>query len=561
MVTDAEPVSELSIETASEIQPAEIQSIEIVAAGVVAEAPTESNAEDASAVLPDEEAAEDAFVALPIEEAAEDASAVPPVEEVAETPTTQLAGRVVDAMLKTISTAIYSKPSQSERAAFLREMAELMNTAAVGGESPAPSHVEPATAAIAVAVPASPPPRMAEPESIIRLTESAPIVETLVDRIGPSSTLLKSKAEEPDPFAQPTPRFQRAEPKPEETAEADEESGDLALTLLDMMSGGTGSLPHERTLAADTLLRILPRIPVKQLIAVVERVTIMETPPALLVAKLIRDSRHDVVSPLLERCSHISDQDLMNAAPDGDAPKLRMIARRRVLSTVLSDYLITSNDPGVLLTMIRNPGAQISHEAFFRLAEFASQHHALLAPLATRADLPPPVAFELFWDVPPELRRFIFSRFLTDSETLNKILRITLSTHTGENGEAGTDAKFPPKEAVFAALGSAVAYRLDEASAQLAEMAGIARDTALRILSDRDGEPITVLLKALGCTRAKFEEAITLLRQSEAGILKTERDPQELQIIFESLSFNKARILLTYWDWYVRKSGPYAPHN
>ena len=46
------------------------------------------------------------------------------------------------------------------------------------------------------------------------------------------------------------------EPSPEETLEADEESGELALTLLDMMSGGTGSLPHERTLAADTLLRI-----------------------------------------------------------------------------------------------------------------------------------------------------------------------------------------------------------------------------------------------------------------------------------------------------------------
>uniref|UniRef100_UPI0035942E23 DUF2336 domain-containing protein n=1 Tax=Aestuariivirga sp. TaxID=2650926 RepID=UPI0035942E23 len=400
-----------------------------------------------------------------------------------------------------------------------------------------------------------------EPEMSVAAEEAAPIVEALADRIGLASALLKAKADTADPFAQPVGRFRAAEPRPEETPEADEESGDLALTLLDMMSGGTGSLPHERTLAADTLLRILPRIPVKQLIAVVERVAIMETPPALLVAKLIRDARHDVVSPLLERCSNISDQDLMNAAPDGDSPKLRMIARRRVLSTVLSDYLISTNDPGVLLTMIRNPGAQISHEAFYRLAEFAGLHQALLAPLATRADLPPPVAFELFWDVPPELRRFIFSRFLTDSETLNKILRITLATHTGENGEPGADAKFAPKEAVTAALDSACAFRLDEASAQFAELAGIARDTALRILSDRDGEPLTVLLKALGCTRASFEDAITMLRQSEAGLLRSDRDPQELQAIFEGLSFNKARILLTYWDWYVRKSGPYASHN
>ena len=67
-------------------------------------------------------------------------------------------------------------------------------------------------------------------------------------------------------------------------------------------------------------------------------------------AKLIRDARAEVVGPLLERCSHISDQDLMNAAPDGDTAKLRMVARRRILSTVLSDFLIATGEPGVLLT-------------------------------------------------------------------------------------------------------------------------------------------------------------------------------------------------------------------
>jgi hypothetical protein len=32
----------------------------------------------------------------------------------------------------------------------------------------------------------------------------------------------------------------------------------------------------------------------------------------------------------------------------------------------------------------------------------------------------------------------------------------------------------------------------------------------------------------------------------------------ELQGFFESLSFNKARVLLTYWDWGVLGTGPYA---
>jgi hypothetical protein len=42
-------------------------------------------------------------------------------------------------------------------------------------------------------------------------------------------------------------------------------------------------------------------------------------------------------------------------------------------------------------------------------------------------------------------------------------------------------------------------------------------------------------------------------------VLDSERDVTELQSMFDTLSNNKARILLTYWNWAVRKSGPYAP--
>ncbi len=70
-----------------------------------------------------------------------------------------------------------------------------------------------------------------------------------------------------------------------------------------------------------------------------------------------------------------------------------------------------------------------------------------------------------------------------------------------------------------------------------------------------------MLLKALGYPRSKFEELLSMLRNGEAQLIRADRKIEELQAIFDGLSFNKARILLTYWDWYVRKAGPYAPHN
>ena len=82
-----------------------------------------------------------------------------------------------------------------------------------------------------------------------------PMAEILASRIGPAAALLKAKSDQPDPFSQNHTHSRLAGARPAETVDADEGSGELALTLLDMMSGGVGSaLPHEKTLASDTLL-------------------------------------------------------------------------------------------------------------------------------------------------------------------------------------------------------------------------------------------------------------------------------------------------------------------
>jgi hypothetical protein len=464
---------------------------------------------------------------------------------------TPLADKVVEALVKTVSEAVYAKPTAAERAAFLREVAELVER---GEADPVVVHTPNETETTAEASPPAPV-RDNEPE--------APVIGTsIAEKLGSDSPLLR-KTENADPFASPlTARFMPA--RPTETPEADEDTGELALSLLEMMSGGAASSqPQERALAADTLLRLIPRIPARQLLAIAERVAIMEQPPSLLVARLIRDPRPEIAAPLLERCMHISDHDLMLAATEGDVQKQRMTARRRVISPTLSDQLIARGDTSVILTLVRNPGAALNHDAFYRLAEHAIQHQSVLAPLTTRADLPAPVAFELFWHVPQELRRFIFSRFLTDSENLNRILKITLATQQspGEGGLISAESRFPPREAVDEAVDLFASGSLDRGAAKLADIAGVVPETALRAVADRDGEPLAVILKALGYPRGKFGDALAKLQKSEVQLVDPNRKLEDLQRIFETLSFNKARILLTYWDWFMRKSGPYAPHN
>lgn len=481
----------------------------------------------------------------PAETPDDDASSVAAVTEPVQPHMSVLA----DAVLKKIEEAVFASPREDDLRAYLEEV-KLMQPA-----EPAAEGAGAAEQAAAEPVPDKKPAAIGQP------IVAEHLVKSLAERFGAASPLLRpAAASAGDPFeTAPDPEVKAAQ-QAAATLASGEDTAELARSLLEMMSsGGVSALPQERALAADTLLRLVPRIPLQALVAIGERVAIMEHPPERLVARLIRDPRIEVAGPLLERCTHLSDQDLANAIAEHNPAKQRLIARRRVLSSSLSDLIVAADEPSAVLTLVRNPGAALSHDSFYRLADHAMRHHAVLAPLTTRADLPAPVAFEIFWLVPAELRRYILSRFLTDSETLNKILKITLAMQA-QDGDTG-EPKFPEKAAIDRISGLVLAGSVAEASEAIAVAGGICQDTAGRIITDRDGEPLTILMKALGMPRSRFEEFIDQVRTSDDGHLRPDRNTAELQSIFDSMSFNKARILLTYWDWAVQKTGPYAAPN
>jgi uncharacterized protein (DUF2336 family) len=335
------------------------------------------------------------------------------------------------------------------------------------------------------------------------------------------------------------------------------QSAETARTLLDIMAMPTGVQPQERALAGDTLLRLVSRMPVASLIALCDRLCIMDAPPPLLVRRLINHENTAVAGPLLERCPGISDQDLMSIVGKGDVATLRLIARRRHLSPALTDALIRHGDASVTIAVVRNPGAALSHEAFNMLAETAKTRTSLQAPLATRADTPAPIAFELFWILPPQLRRYVLSRFLTESANLDRILKIA-QTLDESNGESIGNSRIADKTECEELVSLIAQGNTAEAARKLASLAGISVANAERIITDSEGEPLTVAMKAIGMSRTQSAAAAETLRDAPEAPLRSNRRIAELQNLFDSLSFTKARVLLTYWDWAVEQSGPYS---
>lgn len=315
------------------------------------------------------------------------------------------------------------------------------------------------------------------------------------------------------------------------------EAGERAHALLDIMAMPTsGSLPQERALANDTLLRLIPRMPLKSLRHLADRVCMMEVPSEMLVRRLINDPRIEVSGPLLENAMLVHDSDLVAVASTNNPAKLKLMARRRIISPALSEALIQSSHVETLLNLVRNQGAAFSIESMWRLTRFAAAHPVLQAPLVTRQDTPSPIAFQLFWRLPSELRRYVLSRFLTDSETITKILTMNMEVE-------GTDQKY----ADLSLLSKLEDAPPQEAGGIYSRLTHVSEETGARIADDAGGEALTVALKAAGLTRAQF-----------AGIVDKRPDAEALKAIFDTLSFNKARVLLTYWDWAARRTGPYA---
>ena len=114
------------------------------------------------------------------------------------------------------------------------------------------------------------------------------------------------------------------------------------------------------------------------------RVILMDNPPQMLVAHLIRHPRFEISGPLLEDCANIGDRDLLDLIQDGAPEKLRLIARRRKLSRTVCEALIKSGDPSAVLTLLRNAEAEISYEGFQSLLVLCENNEEFLAPLATR---------------------------------------------------------------------------------------------------------------------------------------------------------------------------------
>lgn len=310
--------------------------------------------------------------------------------------------------------------------------------------------------------------------------------------------------------------------------------------------------PQERFFAGDTLLEILPHLPPSDLTSLTRTVARLDVVSEQLRTFLVTHSDNDISCRMLKEAHYISDVDLLRLMPTASEQQLRLVARRRLLNVVVVDAVIESENTAAILDLLRNAESQLSNSAFLRLMEIVSGNDDLETALCNRADLPQAIGLQLFWQVGRNLRRYLLSRFLTESTSLGRVMAIGMKSTAVPHFAGNASAED------IETLISQIEKGDSKAAATLSRCCRIAPETAAKIVNDTGGEPITVAFKCLAQSRLVMAQALKRWLESGKCPINGENRLVELHAQFDGMSFNKARMLLAYWDWAAREAGPFS---
>ncbi|MEO9876794.1 MAG: DUF2336 domain-containing protein [Anderseniella sp.] len=309
--------------------------------------------------------------------------------------------------------------------------------------------------------------------------------------------------------------------------------------------------PQERFFAGDALLGIMPHLPPADLTSLARTVARLDVVSERLRTFLVTHSDNDISCRMLKDAHYISDVDLLKVIPTGSEQQLRLIARRRLLNVVVCDAIIEAGNAPAILELLRNSESQLSTSAFIKLMPIVVGNNDLESALCNRKDLPQAVGLEMFWQGGQNLRRYLLTRFLTESAALGRVMSI------GMKVDAIPSFGSKPSADDIEELISQIENGDPKAAETLASYCRIDPETAKRVVNDAGGEPITVVFKCLAQSRLVMAQALQRWVESDKCPINGENRIVELHAQFDGMSFNKARMLLSYWDWASRESGPF----
>lgn len=325
--------------------------------------------------------------------------------------------------------------------------------------------------------------------------------------------------------------------------------------IADLFLSSEGRLTErERALMTDILGKLIDEVEAEVRRTLAERMAVLPWAPRDLVLRLAEDEAV-VARPLLLHSTVLKDADLIDLVRQRSQEHRLAIAMRSGIGAAVSDALIEAREEDVIEALIRNQDAHLSRQAIDYLVEESRRVDRFQEPLLRREELPPQLAFRMFWWVSAALRRRILTDFQISETDLDDVI---------ESSVYSSMAKVEAGEAEAAKLAARM-YERGELSvrsviqslrmghtgafiAGLSRLAGIDPGTGRRIVFAPGGEALVACCKAAGFDRSAFTTVFLLSREARerAGTLPTAVIDSMLEL-FDKTDIEQARGALRYW--------------
>lgn len=202
---------------------------------------------------------------------------------------------------------------------------------------------------------------------------------------------------------------------------------DLLLSMTQMITDRGGNLSKsDESLITIVLCELIRDVEMSVRRNLAIQLAEKDNAPAALIKDLANDEI-DVAVPVLTKCRMLSDGELVNIVRKQSQAHQLAVAMRSALSTEVTEALVSTDNPGVIVQVLKNNGAKFEQETLKRLAENSQNIPSYQEPLLNRLDLPPAIATVMYQWVSQELRTFITERFDLKKSDLDKQIAAAIS--------------------------------------------------------------------------------------------------------------------------------------
>ncbi len=317
--------------------------------------------------------------------------------------------------------------------------------------------------------------------------------------------------------------------------------------------GEVGLTMIEEKLVDEILCQLLPKSELATRKNVALKVCGDTNPTRRLLSHLISEE-YEVAQLVLEECANLNDFDLIAVIRRQSSSHRLSIARRNVLSQVVTDKLIDCDEESVMVAMLENKGSHLSKSGLERLVERSKDVSGLQKALLSHPQITTAIAYQIFWWASGDLRSDILKNRPVDKSMLDDVLvEVAPSglevTERHEVSQTILKIAEPTHGANVSEIVEMIrSNRLKDFVETTIDHLGISTDLVRHALLDRGGEAFAVLCRAIGADRHQFNTMCLMMDHKRFGKARPGGQIQHNMEVFKSLSVQQATATLAVWE-------------